>query len=555
MKKPLRVLMVEDSEDDTLLEIRALKNGGYDPEYERVETAGAMRTALREKTWDIILCDYQMPKFNGLAAIALLKETGIDIPMIIVSGAIGEETAADCMRHGAHDYIMKGNLSRLVPAIKRELQEAESRRKRRQVEELLLQRNRRLDLAQSVAKAGVWDWDIVTGHIEWSDHLFNLFGFDPQKTTASFEAWGSVIHPEDAEIAGQRIDKALKERTQLNSDYRIILPGGTIHWVNAVGEGEYDDQGRPVRMIGICLDITDRKLAEEALKETERLKSELLDKMNEAQHVAVIGSWEWDFKTNHIWWSDETYRIFDVSPQDFVPSFEANGKFIHPDDFAKYCKSFEHSIQTRKPLTDDFRLVTNHGHLKHSHAEGICHYDDSGQPIRFIGTIMDITERKQAEQALRKSEEHLKEAQRVAHLGSWDLNVVTGDLQWSDECYHIYGFRPQEFVPTYEKFRSIVHPEDLGFVQEQVDAAVNDDKHYDVDFRFVKPNGEVGWLHCDGEVMRDAEGKPLRFFGTQIDISERKKTEEKIREITERLELATVSAKAGVWDWNLQTNE
>ncbi len=134
MKKPLRILMVEDSEDDTLLEIRALKNGGYDPEYERVEDAGAMRTALREKTWDIILCDYQMPKFNGLAAIALLKETGGDIPMIIVSGAIGEETAVECMRSGANDYIMKGNLSRLAPAIERELQEAESRRKRKRAE-------------------------------------------------------------------------------------------------------------------------------------------------------------------------------------------------------------------------------------------------------------------------------------------------------------------------------------------------------------------------------------------------------------------------------------
>ena len=144
MKKPLRVLMVEDSEDDALLEIRALKNGGYDPEYERVETAGAMRTALREKTWDIILCDYQMPKFNGLAAIALLKETGIDIPMIIVSGAIGEETAADCMRYGAHDYIMKGNLPRLVPAIERELQEAESRRQRKQAEDKLKKKDEEL---------------------------------------------------------------------------------------------------------------------------------------------------------------------------------------------------------------------------------------------------------------------------------------------------------------------------------------------------------------------------------------------------------------------------
>jgi diguanylate cyclase (GGDEF)-like protein len=139
MGKPLRVLLVEDSEDDVLLTVREIKKGGYDPLHERVENAGAMRKALQEKTWDVILCDYQMPQFNGLAAIALLKETGIDIPLIIVSGVIGEETAADCMRYGAHDYVMKGNLSRLVPAIERELREAESRSKRRQAEETIRQ--------------------------------------------------------------------------------------------------------------------------------------------------------------------------------------------------------------------------------------------------------------------------------------------------------------------------------------------------------------------------------------------------------------------------------
>jgi response regulator RpfG family c-di-GMP phosphodiesterase len=139
MDERLRVLIVEDSEDDALLLIRALKKGSGEPEYERVESAEAMRAALREKTWDVILCDYQLPKFNGLAAIALLKESGIDIPLIIVSGAIGEETAADCMRFGANDYVMKGNLSRLVPAIERELKEAESRVRRKRAEEQLLE--------------------------------------------------------------------------------------------------------------------------------------------------------------------------------------------------------------------------------------------------------------------------------------------------------------------------------------------------------------------------------------------------------------------------------
>jgi PAS domain S-box-containing protein len=141
MGTPIRVLIIEDSEDDVLLAVRALKKGSYDPVFARVEDAGTMRKALQEKTWDVILCDYKMPKFNGLAAIALLKETGIDIPLIIVSGAIGEETAVACMKAGANDYVMKGNLSRLVPAIERELIEAESRSKRRQAEKALQESN------------------------------------------------------------------------------------------------------------------------------------------------------------------------------------------------------------------------------------------------------------------------------------------------------------------------------------------------------------------------------------------------------------------------------
>ena len=130
----LRVLIIEDSEDDVLLIIRELKKGGYNPVYEQVETAAAMRKALQEKQWDIILCDYKMPKFNAPSAIAVLKNANIDIPLIIVSGTMGEETAVECMRLGAKDYIMKSNLSRLCQAIARELEDAKVRKKQKQAE-------------------------------------------------------------------------------------------------------------------------------------------------------------------------------------------------------------------------------------------------------------------------------------------------------------------------------------------------------------------------------------------------------------------------------------
>ena len=130
----LRVLIIEDSKVDTLFIIRELTKGGYDCFYERVETASSMRKAIQEKQWDIILCDYIMPDFNAPSAIAVLKEANIDIPIIVVSGNIGEETAVECMRLGAQDYIMKGNLFRLCPVIARELEDAKVRKKQKQAE-------------------------------------------------------------------------------------------------------------------------------------------------------------------------------------------------------------------------------------------------------------------------------------------------------------------------------------------------------------------------------------------------------------------------------------
>jgi PAS domain S-box-containing protein len=137
MGLPLHVLIVEDSEDDALLVMRALRRGGYDLTVERVDTATAMNAALNRQTWDIIIADFTMPEFNGLAALALVRQRGLDLPFIIVSGSIGEDIAVSAMKAGAHDYIMKGNITRLVPAVERELREVEVRRAHKQAEETL----------------------------------------------------------------------------------------------------------------------------------------------------------------------------------------------------------------------------------------------------------------------------------------------------------------------------------------------------------------------------------------------------------------------------------
>lgn len=134
MNKPLHILIVEDSEDDTVLILRALRQGGFEPDYQRVETADEMGRAMDEQHWEVILSDYNMPHFNAIDAFSLMQERGLDLPFIIVSGAIGEETAVQAMKIGVHDYILKGRLARLIPVIERELREARVRQQKHLVE-------------------------------------------------------------------------------------------------------------------------------------------------------------------------------------------------------------------------------------------------------------------------------------------------------------------------------------------------------------------------------------------------------------------------------------
>src|SRR5687768_14476381 len=137
MKTVLRVLIVEDSEFDAQMMVSLLRKGGYDVTFERVQTHAAMKTALTQRAWDVVLSDYNLPEFDAPAALALLCETGLDLPFIIVSGGIGEDIAVGAMKAGAHDYLMKGNLHRLVPAVERELREAANRAGQRESKKAL----------------------------------------------------------------------------------------------------------------------------------------------------------------------------------------------------------------------------------------------------------------------------------------------------------------------------------------------------------------------------------------------------------------------------------
>jgi PAS domain S-box-containing protein len=264
MEKPLRVLMVEDSEDDVLLAVRALRKGCYDPVYERVETAEAMRDALRQKPWNVILCDYRMPKFSGLAAIALLKETGIDIPLIIVSGAIGEETAVDCMRSGAHDYVMKGNLSRLAPAVERELKEAKSRGQRKRMENDLKEASEKLRSLTSYVDS-MYLVDKNCTYLFMNERHLKRFGLSSEEVVG--KKYGEFHSAEDTKQLAEDVREVCETGNPITKEHQSERDGKFFlrTFTPIMGRGK---DGIILQIAVISKDITHIKSAEKKLQTT-----------------------------------------------------------------------------------------------------------------------------------------------------------------------------------------------------------------------------------------------------------------------------------------------
>jgi diguanylate cyclase (GGDEF)-like protein/PAS domain S-box-containing protein len=258
----LRVLIVEDSERDAQLLLLQLRSNGYDPVPTRVETAEAMQQALDAGGWDVVIADYSLPSFNALAALAVLRENDRDIPFIIVSGTIGEETAVEAMRSGAHDYIMKGHSARLIPAIERELREAVERATRRQAERALRENERRFrsliehssDIITLVDAAGAVTYA--------SPSVVRLLGYAPEELAGT--RFVDHVHPEDVHVVEGAIRGAVGEGAQ-SIEFSIRRNDGEWRSLEAVLSNLLDNPDVGGIVLN-CRDVTARKRDEATIQ-------------------------------------------------------------------------------------------------------------------------------------------------------------------------------------------------------------------------------------------------------------------------------------------------
>jgi PAS domain S-box-containing protein len=268
MGAPLRALLVEDSEDDALLLQRELRRGGYEPVCERVDTAEAMEAALEEGTWDIVISDHSMPAFSSSAALELLRRKGfVDTPFIIVSGRIGEDVAVAAMKAGAHDYIMKDNLARLNTAIERELREAEGRRERRRAEEERRRAEEKYRQIFENSVEGIFQTTIDGRFVIANPAMARMFGYDsPEELLANVSNIGEQLYVD----AGRRaeFDELIRRHGFVSGfETQMYRADGSVMWASTSARVVRDDEGTVVGYEGTVEDITERKQAEQALRE------------------------------------------------------------------------------------------------------------------------------------------------------------------------------------------------------------------------------------------------------------------------------------------------
>ncbi|HEV7966847.1 MAG TPA: PAS domain-containing protein [Candidatus Acidoferrales bacterium] len=519
MQHPLRILSIEDDPKDAELIHDLLETAGIVCEVTRVDTEAALLASVEQGGIDLILADYSLPSFDGISALNFAMKACPDVPFIFVSGTLGEEVAIEALKIGATDYVLKTSLSRLVPSVRRALREATQKAERKRAEEALRQSEAYLVEAQRLSHTGSFGWRPSTGQILWSEETFRIFQYDP-RTKPTVEMILQRVHSEDAASVKETVERASQDGKDFEHEYRLVMPDGAVKHVHVVAHAERVQSGG-LEFVGAVMDTTESKRAEKKLRRSE-------ESLLEAQKLSHTGSWRHDVASGAVIVSPEIYRIHDIKPDDDASNTEFFFSRFHREDRKRVLDLFERAEIEKTEFQVDYRIVLPDGTIKHLHTIGHPILNESGDLVEFVGTAMDVTAAKQAEEALRRSEGYLADAQRLIRTGSWAWNVATRhSVYWSQENYRLFGFDPEGGIPSDEACYQRIHPEDRDRIRREVVLERPDEgSHFDVEFRIVLPGGSIKYVRSTGHPVRNISGDILEFVGTSIDVTERKRADE-----------------------------
>jgi diguanylate cyclase (GGDEF)-like protein/PAS domain S-box-containing protein len=372
---------------------------------------------------------------------------------------------------------------------------------------------------QRVAHIGIWELRIADSRVTLSDEICRLIGIAPDNLHKDLNTFLLSVHPEDRQMLLAAFEQAWQGKSPLNVEHRIVRPDGEVRHVQEQAWLFSDDAG-PSLLWGTMHDITERKDYLERLQKSETL-------LQVASRMARIGGWMIELSADRVIWSDQVCEIHEVVPGT-TPTLDEAIAFYTPEGRDTISRLIDTCIRDGTSFDAEAQIVTAKGHRVWVRAIGQAMHDANNTVIRVQGAFQDITGRKQADQAIRESEERFKSVAGTISDVIWDWNLKSDRMWWSEGMQTLFGFSPVEIEPDSTSWTSRVHPEDRERVLHGIHAFIDGQgKNWSAEYRFRRKDGSFAYVLDRAAAIRGADGNAVRLVGAMADLSEIKQVEEK----------------------------
>jgi PAS domain S-box-containing protein len=409
--------------------------------------------------------------------------------------------------------------------------------------------------------------------VDWLDHAI-VWEMDAETSECSFVSKGSerllqipigewyqrpgkfieLVHPEDRARVLETLNRAAHGPNDQSVEHRFLAADGRIRWYQTGIHADREEGRTKFRAISVEI---------ERLKQTEERERTLKEQSEAAEHVlklsqerlqlaldaAHFGTFEWDMVSERHIWDARTQELFGFAPGTFPQTREAFRSRLHPDDVERVLLTVEKVFRERKDLLNEYRVVWPNGDIRWVSANGRAYYDASGNPVRIIGVIQDITDRKVIESRLVETADRVDLALKAGKIGIFEMDMRHPEIpiQWSTRQYEIFGMDPTEKALNYETFRKRIHPDDLAAMDREFEASVREKRDFSQTYRIIIHDGSVRWVQARARAFYDEKGQPTRMIGTNIDATEAIQAQEAIRESAIRFRELAESMPQIVW--------
>ncbi|MGA8491758.1 MAG: PAS domain S-box protein [Terriglobales bacterium] len=397
---------------------------------------------------------------------------------------------------------------------------------RKRIEETMRESEERFRLAAQAGKMYAFEWDVTTDVLLRSSEYVNVLGATEPRTLTHQQVMDK-IHPDDRPKLAAAVARHSPENPMVDVTYRVLLPGKSPVWVKSSGRAFFDGKGRMLRVIGMVSDITDQKLAEEALRASE-------ERLRLAQQVARIGTFERNTRTGVNTWTPEMESMYGLPPGGFGQTRTAFENLVHPDDRAGVINLVDRALKTGRPTKGEWRVIWPDGSVHWIAGRWQVLMDESGEPSRVVGVNIDITERKQAEETLRESEEKFRSVFRDAGVGMVIVSPEGRFLAANKAFGDTLGYTEQELQE--KTVESVTLSEDWPAFSKKLREALTEGRGFQwFEKRCLHKSGRIVYTASSASLIRSRNGEPQYFVGEVLDVTMRKEAEQALADMARKL--------------------